>query len=545
LNDKRWKELPDAERAIFIHDAAVDRGGLAAIALAKATPNMNASRWLALSEKDQRALVVKTMRELPARSAPDMTDDIWYNQLTDEERETAIHDAAVDRGGLAAIALAKATPNMNASRWLALSEKDQRALVVKTMRELPARSAPDMTDDIWYNQVTDEERETAIHDAMAARGAASVQAAGRRAARDAGCPRDWPSLTAEEKLAFLRISNKARVLRASAAATATVLTRRTAIDEMLAATVTMYVDIVMELNPTILTRSTSCAERRGRIRDAMTSMRHGASRGTYVPADHLKMQGGCDKPGRSRPKGKYGTQHFPGVDTFPRGALGLLTVVKEFGVTNNNATHSVDEQIAWLYHRIRALRAKFKTGPETYEKYNASASGKTRTAESNSARGDRRDTAREDKENVGSSHSVTPSTSTSKRQRSSSAPAPLRASSFSPALARTSPVPHPHSQEATALLLSRPSSSIVLRARTRPSCAASDTKMMADSAFMSEEEQDSLEEGDSVFTPSSEDQEDEEYDSDVELRAQVLLISAIRRTHLALSRLDILRIHSQ
>jgi hypothetical protein len=69
--------------------------------------------------------------------------------------------------------------------------------------------------------------------------------------------------------------------------------------------------------------------------------------------------------------------------------------------------------------------------------------------------------------------------------------------------------------------------------------------MMADSAFMSEEEQDSLEEGDSVFTPSSEDQEDEEYDSDVELRAQVLLISAIRRTHLALSRLDILRIHSQ
>ena len=69
--------------------------------------------------------------------------------------------------------------------------------------------------------------------------------------------------------------------------------------------------------------------------------------------------------------------------------------------------------------------------------------------------------------------------------------------------------------------------------------------MMADSALMSEEEQDRLEEGDSDFAPSSEDQEDEEYDSDVQLRAQVLLIPAIRRTHLALSRLNILRIHSQ
>ncbi len=59
--------------------------------------------------------------------------------------------------------------------------------------------------------------------------------------------------------------------------------------------------------------------------------------------------------------------------------------------------------------------------------------------------------------------------------------------------------------------------------------------MMADSAEMSEEEQGSLEEGDSDFAPSSEDQEDEEYDSDVQLRAQVLLIPAIRRTHLSYS----------
>jgi hypothetical protein len=59
---------------------------------------------------------------------------------------------------------------------------------------------------------------------------------------------------------------------------------------------------------------------------------------------------------------------------------------------------------------------------------------------------------------------------------------------------------------------------------------------------MSEEEQDSLEEGDSEFAPSSEDQEDEEYDSDVELSPQVLLIAAISSTHRFFLTLEILHL---
>jgi hypothetical protein len=60
--------------------------------------------------------------------------------------------------------------------------------------------------------------------------------------------------------------------------------------------------------------------------------------------------------------------------------------------------------------------------------------------------------------------------------------------------------------------------------------------------LVSEEEQDSSEEGDSEFAPSSEDQEDEEYDSDVELGPQVLLIAAISRTHRFFLRLEALHL---
>ena len=46
-----------------------------------------------------------------------------------------------------------------------------------------------MTDDIWYNELSDEQRDALVHDATVARGGlggdASVKADGRRAAREA------------------------------------------------------------------------------------------------------------------------------------------------------------------------------------------------------------------------------------------------------------------------------------------------------------------------------------------------------------------------
>jgi NACalpha-BTF3-like transcription factor len=137
-------------------------------------------------------------------------------------------------------------------------------------------------------------------------------------------------------------------------------------------------------------------------------------------------------------------------------------------------------------------------------------------------------------------------------------------------------VPHPHSQEATVLLLSRPSSTIVPENKKNRKDTASTAHQSAQTdgagkkstfaaygdteasiaqliEFTGATRQDVIaaleaSNGDahqacadmmmqdvSDFAPSSEDQEDEENDSDVQLRAQVLLIPAIRRTHLSYS----------
>ena len=135
-------------------------------------------------------------------------------ELTANERRGFMRQAAQARGGLAAIALAQATPNMNKAKWMKLDGDQQKALISKTYRELGARHAQGMTDDIWYNQLSHDEREKLIHEAAVAAGLIggplSVEADGRRAARAAGhC--DWPSLTADEKILFLRKSNKTRV----------------------------------------------------------------------------------------------------------------------------------------------------------------------------------------------------------------------------------------------------------------------------------------------------------------------------------------------
>jgi hypothetical protein len=212
-------------------------------------------------------------------------DDEGWKKLTQKERELFIHDAAVARGGASNRAQGQERSGL---------------------------------DDEGWEKLTQKERELFIHDAAVARGLLSVEEDGRKAAREAG-ELDWPSLTAEEKLAFLRISNRTRLHAASAGRDGAVIERKTAIDNMYQATLTMYVDMVMELNPTILTRSSSWAERRRGVRAVMTSKREG------------------DSPG---------TKHFPGIDKFPSGQLNMSDIAKEFGIGNTNATHSKVECIA-------------------------------------------------------------------------------------------------------------------------------------------------------------------------------------------------------
>jgi len=235
------------------------------------------------------------------------------------------------------------------------------------------------------------------------------------------------------------------------------------------------------------------------------------------------MQGGCDAKGRNA-KGKYGTKHFPGVDKFPSGHLRMSQIAKEFGIANTKTTHSKEELIAWLYHRIRTIRKKFITDPQTGIRYEQSTLGLAGRAT--------RDKPRLDTANASHKEWLTTNTDTGKRRRSSSSPALDRTSPFQPASSTNAKddVSAASLREAETDELSRVASNEILkitdkptkgyRLRTRPDTAASSAR--ADSDEMSEGEQDSSEEGDSEFATSSEDQEHEEHDSDVELSPQML-----------------------
>ncbi len=68
LTNEGWAKLTSKRRQVFTHDAVVVRGQKAAIAHAKATPNMGEAGWLAFFETEQRQLVVKTIRHMGAAS---------------------------------------------------------------------------------------------------------------------------------------------------------------------------------------------------------------------------------------------------------------------------------------------------------------------------------------------------------------------------------------------------------------------------------------------------------------------------------------------
>jgi hypothetical protein len=86
-------------------------------------------------------------------------------------------------------------------------------------------------------------------------------------------------------------------------------------------TLTMFVELVLELNPTVMPSSAfaSMEQRRRRILAALTSTRKGTAKIQYDAKDHLAMQGerDIDKASIRHPTGKYGADHFPLVAEFP------------------------------------------------------------------------------------------------------------------------------------------------------------------------------------------------------------------------------------
>jgi len=304
-----------------------------------------------------------------------LTDERWAS-LTSKERRRYIRAAAVARGDLGPIAHAQATPGMNKARYEALNAAQQEALVTKTMRELPARRAAGMTDQRWYNELSEAEREELIHDAAVAGGDASVQADGRKAAKLGKS--EWRALPHPQRMAFLRKTNLTRLTAAHASIQNRALDRMTVIDEMYKATVSTYVDTVLELDPHVLGFSSSPTLRRSAVRAALTSNRKGQTKAAFNPKHHLMMQGGRHPDSTDRsPTGTYGKDHFPVIDEFPQGStMTLSDVATEFAYRNTNLALNTEEEIAWLYHRIRALLKRFIQLPAASKKYEDSAHGK-------------------------------------------------------------------------------------------------------------------------------------------------------------------------
>jgi len=144
----------------------------------------------------------------------------------------------------------------------------------------------------------------------------------------------------------------------------------------------MSVETVMELNPNIITRSTSTAVQRLAIRTAMNSTRAQDACKTgmgykYKQADHISMQGGrsTHSIGTRHPTGRYGRDHFPGIATFPSARTILSETAREFALANPIDERTVSECVAWYYHRIHALYKAFIGDPAKNAKYYKSEKG--------------------------------------------------------------------------------------------------------------------------------------------------------------------------
>ncbi len=145
-------------------------------------------------------------------------------------------------------------------------------------------------------------------------------------------------------------------------------------------TVTMFVELVLELNPTVMPSSVfaSMEQRRHRILAALTSTRVGTTKKQYDVKDHLAMQGGhmIGKVADRHPTGKYGADHFPFVTEFPKGRITVSKTATEFDMLYESDTLNNNERIAWLYHRIRVLNTKFLTCHATHRKYDGNVDNK-------------------------------------------------------------------------------------------------------------------------------------------------------------------------
>jgi hypothetical protein len=251
---------------------------------------------------------------------------------------------------------------------------------------------------------------------------------------------------------------------------------------MYAATVSTYVEMVLELDPRILTSSSSSTLARRYVRAALTSNKQGRRKAEFNNEHHLKMQGGpsLHQPTSGPRTGRYGPSHFPLVAEFPKGHMSLANVCKEFTECNPYIGGDEGEAIAWFYHRIRALLAKFIKTKENQDAYDTSELGQANRERARLKKPEAKSTAQ--KENVGSSRGTTLQTGEGSSKRSSS---------WSPCASRRGEPFSPSSPPQTATSSKAPAPTVAKKKRTGPSVleVSDDVLEISDDSGVSEQQQ--------------------------------------------------------
>ena len=122
------------------------------------------------------------------------------------------------------------------------------------------------------------------------------------------------------------------------------------IQDMYDVTVTMFVELVLELNPTVMSSSVfaSMGQRLRRILAVLTSTRKGTAKVQYDEKDHFTMQGGrmIVKVSIYHPTGKHRADHFPLVTEFPKEHLTISETAAEFDMLYESDPLSNNERIS-------------------------------------------------------------------------------------------------------------------------------------------------------------------------------------------------------
>jgi hypothetical protein len=160
--------------------------------------------------------------------------------------------------------------------------------------------------------------------------------------------------------------------------------------------------------------------------------------------------------------------------------MSLANVCKEFTECNPYIGGDEGEAIAWFYHRIRALLAKFIKTKENQDAYDTSELGQANRERARLKKPEAKSTAQ--KENVGSSRGTTLQTGEGSSKRSSS---------WSPCASRRGEPFSPSSPPQTATSSKAPAPTVAKKKRTGPSVVeiSDDVLEISDDSGVSEEEQ--------------------------------------------------------